>query len=153
VLDVDNFKRYNDHYGHLAGDECLRRISAALADCVRSTDLVCRYGGEEFAAIMPGAGVEVLEMVGERFRSAVAELGIPHVESQAGHVTISVDAASAGPQPMDPVEELVARADSALYEAKRAGRDQVRIASTSRRPAVRRGSVLRRRPVRDKPIN
>ncbi|GIJ66602.1 diguanylate cyclase domain-containing protein [Virgisporangium ochraceum] len=128
LLDVDSFKRYNDHYGHVAGDDCLRRVAAALADCVRGTDLVCRYGGEEFAVILPGAGVEVLHRVGERFRAAVSTLGIPHVESGAGHVTVSVGAASTVPAPPSTVDELVARADGALYEAKRSGRDQVRVA-------------------------
>jgi diguanylate cyclase (GGDEF)-like protein len=128
LLDVDSFKRYNDHYGHVAGDDCLRRVAAALADCVRGTDLVCRYGGEEFAVILPGAGVEVLHRVGERFRAAVSTLGIPHVESGAGHVTVSVGAASTVPAPPSTVDELVARADGALYEAKRSGRDQVHVA-------------------------
>ncbi len=103
-------------------------MAAALADCVRGTDLVCRYGGEEFVVIMPEAGPGALERVAERFRAAVAALGLPHALSEAGYVTVSVGAASTVPGPEATADELIGRADAVLYEAKRSGRDRVCVA-------------------------
>ena len=130
MVDVDNFKLYNDAYGHLAGDNCLARVARAMASVLlRPADEIFRYGGEEFAIIMPQTGKEQAVCVAERVREAVANLGIPHCKSSFGHVTISIgvaalDAANAMPgQPA--CEELIKVADKALYRAKNAGRNKV----------------------------
>jgi len=130
MVDVDNFKLYNDAYGHLAGDNCLARVAKAMgAVLLRPADEIFRYGGEEFAIIMPQTGKEQALCVAERVREAVADLFIPHCKSSFGHVTISIgvaaiDTANAifGQQAC---EELIRVADKALYRAKNGGRNQV----------------------------
>ncbi|GIJ48797.1 serine/threonine protein kinase [Virgisporangium aliadipatigenens] len=127
MIDVDHFKGYNDHYGHLAGDECLRQVASALQSSARdATDLVCRYGGEEFAIIVPETGGSTMLKVGERARAAVRNLAAPHAAGTAGIVTVSVGVAAAVASTGAGVDELIASADAALYRAKRDGRDLVR---------------------------
>jgi diguanylate cyclase (GGDEF)-like protein len=125
MIDVDHFKLYNDRYGHVAGDRCLRRVAAALAENVRDVDLVARYGGEEFAIILPGATPEVAHRVAERVCAAVQTLEEPHEGAPLGHVTVSVGVAAAFPSAECTIRQLIERADGALYEAKRNGRNQV----------------------------
>jgi diguanylate cyclase (GGDEF)-like protein len=125
MIDVDFFKALNDSYGHPAGDACLRRIGEALAGAAgRRGDVLGRYGGEEFALVMPGASLQAGLVVAERLRLAVESLAVPNTGSPQGVVTVSVGVASAvaGEKPLD---ALLATADSALYEAKRRGRNQV----------------------------
>lgn len=125
MVDVDFFKRLNDSYGHPAGDACLRRVSEALAGAAgRRGDVLGRYGGEEFALVMPGASLRAGLVVAERLRHAVESLAVPNTGSPHGVVTVSVGVATAvaGEKPLD---ALLATADSALYEAKRRGRNQV----------------------------
>ena len=124
MADVDHFKQYNDDYGHLAGDACLVEISRLLARSLRDTDLLCRYGGEEFAAILPRADLEVAVAVAERMRLAVA--GARPNTLDARTVTVSVGVASALATASDQRSELLSGADAALYEAKHAGRNCVR---------------------------
>ncbi|MBM9532381.1 GGDEF domain-containing protein, partial [Desulfoprunum benzoelyticum] len=82
ILDVDHFKRFNDRYGHLAGDSCRRRVAAALAEMIRRpADMVARYGGEEFAAILPGTSLDGAQIVAESMRRTVADLAIEHADS------------------------------------------------------------------------
>jgi diguanylate cyclase (GGDEF)-like protein len=126
MIDIDHFKPYNDHYGHLAGDACLRRVAAALSQTIRSTDLLARYGGEEFAMILPGADDAVASEVAERARAAVAALAEPHAAAPAGVVTVSVGVAVGFPNTGLACDELVEHADAGLYAAKRHGRNQVR---------------------------
>ncbi len=128
LLDVDHFKAYNDHYGHQAGDECLRAVARGLAGAMnRPGDLVARYGGEEFACLLPETDEAGAAGVADRLRQAVAGLGLPHGHSPvAGHVTISLGIAAARPQAGTPPDGLTRSADRFLYEAKRAGRDCVR---------------------------
>jgi diguanylate cyclase (GGDEF)-like protein len=128
MIDIDHFKKYNDHYGHQGGDECLRRVAGALRDAVRTTDLVARYGGEEFCIVMPAAHTPGAVAVAERARLAVAGLCEPHVLADGGIVTVSVGVTSATPSGGIPPDHLIKWADEALYEAKRAGRN--RVAST-----------------------
>ena len=127
MLDVDFFKRYNDTYGHQAGDACLQRVSAVLASRARRpSDLAARYGGEEFAVVLPGVDEAGARAVGEWIRAEVERQGIPHGASLAGGVvTVSVGTAVATPAPGMVPATLVAAADAALYRAKESGRNTV----------------------------
>ncbi len=121
MVDVDHFKSFNDTFGHAAGDEVLRRVAEVISGMVRDSDVVYRYGGEEFSILLPGAGVEEARIVAERVRVAVEALDVP-----GGRVTVSVGVADAD----DPrgLEDLTERADGALYAAKQAGRNRVHLA-------------------------
>jgi diguanylate cyclase (GGDEF)-like protein len=128
MLDIDHFKLYNDHYGHLAGDECLRRIATILADAsLRSSDLVARYGGEEFAVILPRASAQGAVTLAERIRQLVADAQLPHLPYTPGIVTVSIGVAAMVPDAEAEEDEttLIQCADRALYAAKRAGRNRV----------------------------
>ena len=132
MLDVDFFKRFNDTYGHVAGDACLRQVAKALQDnLVRPADLAARYGGEEFVALLPDTGQAGARMVAERIRCAVMALQIAHAGNTAGIVTISagVYTSSAASTTEDGVAlaatALIERADALLYQAKLSGRNQV----------------------------
>lgn len=127
IADVDDFKRYNDTHGHLAGDEALKRIAGAIgAACGRPADLAARYGGEEFAIVLPGTDLSGALHVGEKICQAVRELGIEHPTSRLGSVmTISVGAIACAPAADTELVDLLHQADKALYEAKSAGRNRV----------------------------
>jgi diguanylate cyclase (GGDEF)-like protein len=126
MLDVDYFKRYNDCYGHLAGDTCLVKVAKAAAAAVkRSADLFARYGGEEFAAILPNTDAAGAIAVAESMRQAIRDLAIPHEQSDVSAiVTASMGIASMVPRSGKSPDELIALADRALYDAKRQGRDR-----------------------------
>ena len=126
MMDVDCFKAYNDRYGHQKGDECLAAVAAAMERMLRSHhDVSARYGGEEFAAILPDTDLAAAEVVGERIRCAVAALGLPHEASLAKpHVSLSIGIAAGSGSDLT-AKALVARADEALYRAKRNGRDRI----------------------------
>jgi diguanylate cyclase (GGDEF)-like protein len=124
MIDIDHFKKYNDHYGHPAGDECLRRVAAAISGSVRESDVVIRYGGEEFAILLADADEQIAARVTERVRAAVAELALAHEASDAKRVTVSIGVATSMPATIAP-EELLSTADTYLYEAKRTGRNRV----------------------------
>lgn len=129
ICDVDYFKRYNDTYGHQAGDECLREVAKAIATVVRSTDLVARYGGEEFAVIMPNTNPELALKVANRITANVKSLQIGHKNSLiSDRVSLSCGVASIIPDPTISRDELVNYADKALYEAKQQGRDRIIVA-------------------------
>ena len=125
MIDVDHFKRYNDTYGHQAGDACLQAVARAVSQALpRTTDLVARYGGEELAVILPDTDVEGTGTVARRVVEAVAALALPHRSSGvAGHVTVSVGAVARVPSSRDATSRLLAEADAALYRAKAAGRN------------------------------
>lgn len=126
MIDVDHFKRFNDAYGHPAGDACLRRIAEALADQTRGgRDLVARYGGEEFAILMRACDRRAVERVVRRLRAAIAQLAIPHGDRGDGldRITVSLGVALTAPGRGIGAETLLAEADAALYEAKRRGRN------------------------------
>ena len=127
MLDVDHFKAYNDHYGHQAGDECLRAVAALLDEQMkRPGDLAARYGGEEFICLLPETDVDGATRVAERLRQAVAGHRLPHALSPVGgHVTISLGVSSAMPLGEAPPDGLTQLADRLLYEAKRSGRNRV----------------------------
>ncbi len=127
MIDIDAFKAYNDHYGHPAGDECLKRIAGVFRKIVnRSNDLVARYGGEEFAIILPDTPLTGATGVAEALRREVATLRIHHGVSRISEVvTISVGVAAMAPQAGDQPNNLITAADQALYQSKAAGRNQV----------------------------
>lgn len=124
MLDVDYFKKYNDHYGHQAGDECLVNIAQCLVAATRSTqDVVARFGGEEFIILLPEATEQQAIEVAERIRQKLQALAIPHVGSPVtGYVTTSMGIANLRPETTS--TRLIAQADAALYQAKKHGRNQ-----------------------------
>ncbi|MTV36449.1 diguanylate cyclase [Duganella radicis] len=125
MVDVDNFKQYNDAYGHLGGDECLQRIATAVSSEMRANDLVARYGGEEFAVILPNQSLKGAAIVAERIRCRVEQLHLPNLGSKQHVVTVSIGAATALAAPENDPSQLVATADSALYRAKHMGRNRI----------------------------
>jgi len=127
MIDVDHFKAYNDHHGHLQGDECLRQVARLLVESVgRPADLVARYGGEEFVCLLPEISEEGARSVAAKFIMAIARASIPHAALPAdARLTISVGAATCDDVTRQSPGALVALADKLLYAAKRAGRDQV----------------------------
>ncbi len=126
MVDNDFFKSYNDTYGHLRGDEALKAVAAALRDTVRRpADLVARFGGEEFAILLPGTDLDGALQVGEAVREAVAQLAWAHPRSPFGHLTVSIGVAACLPVVDRDPHSLIEAADFALYEAKERGRNQV----------------------------
>jgi diguanylate cyclase (GGDEF)-like protein len=126
MIDIDNFKRFNDQYGHIAGDRVLLAVSEALREHLRPTDLVARFGGDEFAALLPGIELGQAERTAERLRQHVANLSPP---SLATPITISIGVSRNREE--DDVASLVARADGAMYEAKDGGRNRVAVRGES----------------------
>ena len=127
LCDVDHFKAYNDHYGHVAGDECLRQVARALArSCKRTIDVAARYGGEEFALLLPDTPSAGAQLVAEAARREVAALDLSHARSPTSHrVTFSAGIATYDLERDKASSELTTRADEALYRAKDLGRDRV----------------------------
>lgn len=126
IVDVDFFKPFNDQYGHTAGDHCLRAIAKAGAGCMkRAGDTFCRYGGEEFAAVLPDTDREGALAIAETIRKAIEDLKIPHARSSAGFVTVSIGVASAVPESQNSAAGVLNAADNALYRAKANGRNRV----------------------------
>jgi two-component system chemotaxis family response regulator WspR len=130
MIDVDAFKAYNDTYGHVAGDEVLRRVASVLRDnCSRPTDLPARFGGEEFSMILPSTSPGGARLLAEKARRAIEALGIAHSGAATGGcLTVSIGAAVLVPEEGQPSSRLVEVADAGLYEAKRNGRNQVVVA-------------------------
>lgn len=127
-IDIDNFKDFNDRYGHVSGDDTLRAVANALSETVnRSTDLVARYGGEEFVCVLPETDLEGARRVARRIREAILALAIPHAGSPGNdRVTASLGVASAVPDEAGMTcEALLEQADRQLYRAKHRGRDQI----------------------------
>jgi diguanylate cyclase (GGDEF)-like protein len=127
LCDVDHFKRYNDSYGHQAGDRCLQLVAQSISRAVGHVkDLVARYGGEEFAVILPDTDIRGALRVAEAVRAEILRLALPHAYSDGQeHVTLSIGAACAVPAPQLAPRALIEAADMALYAAKREGRNRV----------------------------
>lgn len=125
VIDIDYFKAFNDTYGHLTGDDCLRRVARAAASALqRPEDFIARTGGEEFTCVLPDTDAAGAMQVAKRIATEIRALQISHEHSATGHVTVSIGIAdSAGPVAPS-VEDLIKRADTALYAAKHRGRAQ-----------------------------
>jgi len=144
MVDVDFFKAYNDHYGHPAGDLCLKRIARALSSALnRPMDIVARYGGEEFVVILPGTDENGGAMVAENLRRIVEELNIEHLESREfGRITISVGISTITPNKGLYPTDLVKLADKALYRAKGLGRNRCEAASISKPFSIRPSGLV-----------
>ncbi|MGE5342564.1 MAG: two-component regulator propeller domain-containing protein [Candidatus Omnitrophota bacterium] len=126
MIDVDFFKKYNDTYGHQAGDDCLKKTAEVIASAARRPgDLAARYGGEEFVVVLSDASQEGASQVAENIRVGVEALQIPHSSSTGGVVTISLGLAVAVPRQGERMEDLISLADQALYMAKKGGRNRV----------------------------
>jgi diguanylate cyclase (GGDEF)-like protein len=127
VLDIDHFKKYNDTRGHDAGDALLAQFAKLLMDGIRQEDIACRYGGEEFVIIMPGANAEITRDRAQRICDATRRMKITIGSEIFGGVTVSIGV-SCYPVHGLRTEDLITIADQALYTAKHSGRDQVRVA-------------------------
>ncbi len=135
LIDADHFKRYNDTYGHVRGDNCLKQIAEAALDIVlRPGDLVARYGGEEFAVILPGTDETGAKGLAEDICQAVRNRRLPHEGNAPGIVTISIGCATMVPQRGKTSQDLIEAADQALYRAKGRGRNRVIVAGVPFRP-------------------
>jgi diguanylate cyclase (GGDEF)-like protein len=129
MLDVDNFKAYNDHYGHQAGDQCLRKVAELIASHGRRTsDLVARYGGEEFSLLAPATDGEHAMAIARGICDELAKLALPHAKSPFGIITVSIGVATAMPEENQSWSGLIERADRALYKAKQGGRNRAQLA-------------------------
>ncbi len=125
-VDIDQFKAYNDRYGHPAGDDVLREVGRMLTQCVRRpSDSVARYGGEEFVVTLPDTDAAGATYIGEHVRSSIYELAIPHTTSRHGRVTVSIGIVTSGDTSVASDAAFVSLADTALYHAKTAGRNRI----------------------------
>lgn len=122
MIDVDNFKLFNDHYGHIAGDRVLVAVAEALREYLRPTDLIARFGGDEFAALLPDITPDQAQQTGERLREQVAALSPPSLST-----AITVSIGLTGSSEADDIATLVQRADAAMYDAKEQGRNRVAV--------------------------
>ena len=126
LIDIDHFKRVNDNYGHLVGDDALSDVGALLQSAVRTVDSVARYGGEEFVIVLPETGVVGATIFAERVRELIEEHEFSHSGSSKLHLTASVGVATYPSPGLETVEDLLAKADQGLYRAKAEGRNRVR---------------------------
>lgn len=127
ILDIDNFKQFNDHYGHPVGDDCLRRVAKSLVNQTqRSEDLVARLGGEEFVILLPNTDSMGATLRAEQYRAAIEHLKIYHAASSTlSYVTVSIGVGTVIAETHDHFSDLIKAADHALYQAKRQGRNRV----------------------------
>jgi diguanylate cyclase (GGDEF)-like protein len=129
MVDIDLFKKFNDRYGHQAGDDCLRSVARNLRSCAqRAGDLAARYGGEEFVLILPNTDISQARRIAQALCQSIASLRIPHEDSPEGKVTVSIGAAAMSDGGDIDAANLLRAADEALYRAKRGGRNQVQLA-------------------------
>lgn len=125
IADVDDFKHYNDKYGHLAGDKVLRDVAECFRKGIRTVDIFARYGGEEFAVLMPETDLDAAEIIAERVRNIIEEEPFPDRASQPkGKITVSIGLASYS-HGADTPKNLVKKADESMYKAKSFGKNRV----------------------------
>jgi diguanylate cyclase (GGDEF)-like protein len=127
LIDIDHFKRFNDTYGHLAGDECLQNVAAALKDTIhRPSDLLARFGGEEFVIVLGGTELAGAMTIAGQAMERIRGLRIPHRESPtSAHLTVSIGVATTCVRVGMPEADFLKTADAALYRAKTGGRDRI----------------------------
>jgi diguanylate cyclase (GGDEF)-like protein len=125
MLDVDYFKDINDEYGHLKGDEVLRRIAKIIKDSIRSSDLAVRYGGDEFALLLPQTGLEKSQMLAERIKQSVGEYDFSDISHRLPEITVSLGVCTFPHEKIKQKNDLIKLADEALYAAKQEGRNKV----------------------------
>ena len=145
MLDIDHFKKFNDSYGHLAGDECLRKVAAIVRGLVRrKQDVVARYGGEEFMVILPETNLHGAANLANLIQRSVYEMGIPHAAAERfGVVTVSLGVVSALTVSMSTPDKLIQLADEALYRAKQNGRNRIEIAEMGPSPSGNQPEFVR----------
>jgi diguanylate cyclase (GGDEF)-like protein len=127
MLDIDHFKRFNDTFGHQVGDEVLKQVAHVLSTEIRTSDLACRFGGEEFTLILPDAEAGDAARRADHIRQAIAQLPVSSEGKTYGQVTVSFGVASY-PVHGSTLDQLIEAADAALYQAKSAGRNRVEVA-------------------------
>jgi diguanylate cyclase (GGDEF)-like protein/PAS domain S-box-containing protein len=129
LIDIDFFKAYNDNYGHLAGDDCLRQVALTLSEAIRRpADTVARYGGEEFVCLLPDTDSRGAAWIARQIHTRIRHAHIPHeYSSVSSHITVSIGLASMTPSPDEEPTELIRKADESLYQAKQAGRNRTEI--------------------------
>ena len=130
MLDIDHFKKVNDVYGHMAGDQILRLIAQVLEDQTRFNDFVCRYGGEEFAVLLPESAVDQGRYVADKIRQAVENTSLLHADTKI-KVTVSAGVGEVNAE-RDTPETFIARVDAALYQAKENGRNRIELTDDAR---------------------
>ena len=129
MIDVDHFKNFNDYYGHLAGDDCLRTLAQSMAQTVRRAgDLVARYGGEEFVVLLPRMDGQQAMEIAQNILGEIRLLALPHAATPLGFVTVSLGIASFVPSESQAPKDLISAADAAMYQAKQAGRNCLKMA-------------------------
>ena len=138
MIDIDYFKKFNDNYGHLAGDDCLKKVASALDNSLdRKTDLLARYGGEEFACLLPMTDAKGALVMANKLRKNILSLNILHAKAtDAGCITISQGVATQFPSPQSTPNILIHLADKALYHAKDSGRNQTKFQDEDITPEV-----------------
>jgi len=126
MIDIDYFKKYNDTYGHDAGDDCLRIVASILSECViREEDFIARYGGEEFTAVLPNTDENGARLVAEKILEKMREINIPHKSSDiSSYVTVSIGGTTGIINHLQHGSDYIKAADKALYESKRNGRNR-----------------------------
>jgi len=125
MIDIDYFKQYNDHYGHIQGDECLKRVAQVLSSAAtRAKDFFARFGGEEFVLVLPETDADAAKKIAERCRSLIFKAQIPHEKSLVSHVlTVSLGVGTITPAHQDVAIHFVDVVDKRLYQAKQQGRN------------------------------
>jgi diguanylate cyclase (GGDEF)-like protein len=126
MVDIDHFKLYNDHYGHVAGDKCLHRVATQVRTHIREIDLAARYGGEEFAIVMPNTDTATALELAHHLHHAITAINEPHAVTAEHTLTVSIGVAAVTPTPDSRAETIIELADVELYRAKRAGRNRVK---------------------------
>lgn len=129
LMDIDHFKKFNDNYGHIAGDECLKKVAQTLqATLRRKIDLIARYGGEEFVCVLPSTDLEGAAVIAEKFRQSIISIKIPHEFSSAcEYISISAGVASIIPAGYIKPSDIIKAADEALYISKKNGRNRISV--------------------------
>jgi two-component system chemotaxis family response regulator WspR len=128
MIDIDLFKQFNDRYGHHSGDLCLKQVADILREHLhRAQDLAARFGGEEFALLLPHTSLQDARALAEKLREAVQRLAIHHEGSEFSCITISIGCAAVTPRPGEDHIHLLRSADAALYTAKQMGRNRVQL--------------------------